>query len=215
MLLVVRGEGFSLEGMGWYSLRPLHEYRSLAAELHGQRVHKHTDETSSSSCPSCFLFALPSARAKGAGCVLPLGLMATLARRAHSVRGRAAGLRTWTISSITPSASSAASPSLARRSISAPDAAGGPRSAPLAALVFLSPPFAAWGVSAASPYGVSGYQTAAARAADGRDKLLRRGPRLPRRRRLRLTNTILRPGGTLNDARGCASAILRALRHGD
>ena len=204
MLLVVRGEGFSLEGMGWYSLDLFHEYRSLARSFTANAFINILMNILI-FLPFGFLFALPFGESKRRWLVLPLGLAATLAVELIQFAARSGIADVDDI--FNNSLGVLCGFALARAALNIRAKRGG-RAAlcALAALVFLSPPFAAWGVSAASPYGVSGYQT---------------GGRAPLTDEISFSGEALAfldaapetyeyystPGGTLNDARGCASAF--------
>ena len=157
MLLVVRGEGFSLEGMGWYSLDLFHEYRSLARSFTANAFINILMNILI-FLPFGFLFALPFGESKRRWLVLPFGLMATLAVELIQFAARSGIADVDDI--FNNSLGVLCGFALARAALNIRAKRGG-RAAlcALAALVFLSPPFAAWGVSAASPYGVSGYQT--------------------------------------------------------
>ena len=204
MLLVVRGEGFSLEGMGWYSLDLFHEYRSLARSFTANAFINIVMNILI-FLPFGFLFALPFGESKRRWLVLPLGLMATLAVELIQFAARSGIADVDDV--FNNSLGVLCGFALARAALNIRAKRGG-RAAlcALAALVFLSPPFAAWGVSAASPYGVSGYQT---------------GGRAPLTDEISFSDEALAfldaapetyeyystPGGTLDDARECASAF--------
>ena len=204
MLLVVRGEGFSLEGMGWYSLDLFHEYRSLARSFTANAFINIVMNILI-FLPFGFLFALPFGESKRRWLVLPLGLMATLAVELIQFAARSGIADVDDI--FNNSLGVLCGFALARAALNIRAKRGG-RAAlcALAALVFLSPPFAAWGVSAASPYGVSGYQT---------------GGRAPLTDEISFSDEARAfleaapesyayystPGGTLDDARECASAF--------
>ena len=204
MLLVVRGEGFSLEGMGWYSLDLFHEYRSLARSFTANAFINILMNILI-FLPFGFLFALPFGESKRRWLVLPLGLMATLAVELIQFAARSGIADVDDI--FNNSLGVLCGFALARAALNIRAKRGG-RAAlcALAALVFLSPPFVAWGVSAASPYGVSGYQT---------------GGRAPLTDEISFSDEARAfleaapesyayystPGGTLDDARECASAF--------
>ena len=204
MLLVVRGEGFSLEGMGWYSLDLFHEYRSLAASFTANAFINILMNILI-FLPFGFLFALPFGESKRRWLVLPLGFSATLAVEFIQLVTRSG------IADVDDLFNNFLGVlcgfAIARSALSIRAGRGG-RGAlcALAALIFLAPPFIAWGLSAASPYGVSGYQT---------------GGREPLTDEISFSDEALSfldsapetyayystPGGTLEDARECAAAF--------
>ena len=204
MLLVVRGEGFSLEGMGWYSLDLFHEYRSLAASFTANAFINILMNILI-FLPFGFLFALPFGESKRRWLVLPLGFAATFAVEFIQLvtRSGIADVDDLFNNFIGVLCGFA----IARSALNIRAGRGG-RAAlcALAALVFLAPPFIAWGLSAASPYGVSGYQT---------------GGRAPLTDEISFSDEALSfldsapetyayystPGGTLEDARERAAAF--------
>lgn len=204
MLLVVRGEGFSMDGMGWYSLDLFHEYRSLARSF-----------TSSAFinilmnilvfAPFGFLFTLPFGESKKRWLVIPLGILATLAVEGIQLIARSGiadvdDVFNNTLGVICGYAAARMCLNIrARRAMASVACA-------LISLACLAPPFAAWAASSASAYGLSEHEA---------------GGRAPVTGAIEFSGAALgffeaapdeyafytTPGGTVENARECASGF--------
>ena len=153
MLLVVRGEGFSLDGYGWYSLDLFHEYRTLARSFTANAFINILMNILV-FLPFGFLFALPFGESKKRWLVIPLGVLATMCVELVQFVMRSGiadvdDLFNNTLGVICGYALARLCVNIrARRALTSVACA-------LVALACIAPPFAAWGISAASPYGVS------------------------------------------------------------
>ena len=157
MLLIVRGEGFSLDGYGWYSLDLFHEYRTLARSFTANAFINILMNILI-FLPFGFLFALPFGESKKRWLVIPLGVLATMCVELVQFVMRSGiadvdDLFNNTLGVICGYALARLCVNIrARRALTSVACA-------IVALACIAPPFAAWGISAASPYGVSDYET--------------------------------------------------------
>ena len=156
MLLIVRGDGFSLDGYGWLSLDLFHEYRLLAREF-TPNGFINIGMNILIFVPFGFLFALPFGESRRRWLVLPLGLLATLAVEAVQLAARSGVADVDDV--FNNFLGVACGFALARlcMNIRARRASRSVLCA-LAALLCLAPPFAAWGISGLSDYGASDYE---------------------------------------------------------
>ena len=202
MLLIVRGDGFSLDGYGWLSLDLFHEYRLLVREF-TPNGFINIGMNILIFVPFGFLFALPFGESRRRWLVLPLGLLATLAVEAVQLAARSGVADVDDV--FNNFLGVACGFALARlcMNIRARRASRSVLCA-LAALLHLSPPFAAWGISGLSDYGASDYESGGRAPVTGEISFssealdfIEGGPQA-----FAYYST---PGGTLADARECAS----------
>lgn len=201
MLLIVRGEGFSLGGYGWYSIDLFHEYRSLARSFTAG-AFINIGMNILIFVPFGFLFTLPFGERRSRWLVIPLGMLATLIVEFVQLVTRCGiadvdDLFNNTLGVLCGFALARMCMNiLTRRALRAVICA-------VLTLAFLSPPFIAWGISSSSSYGVSSYEPGGRAPVTGEivfspaaEEFIGGGQRT-----YEFYSTA---GGTLDDARACA-----------
>ena len=201
MLLIVRGDGFSLGGYGWYSIDLFHEYRSLARSFTANSFIN-VGMNILIFVPFGFLFALPFGERRSRWLVILLGILATLLVELFQFVTRCGiadvdDVFNNTLGVLCGFAFARMCLAIrARRALRAVICA-------VLTIAFLSPPFIAWAVSSSSSYGVSGYDPGGRAPVTGEIEFSPAAESFigGEQRTYEFYSTA---GGTLDDARACA-----------